>query len=530
MKQLLLFMCVSVMCITGFSRPLLNLPTDVQKDRYGGELRIGMFIEPTIIHPLYTTYSKSVMMYTLMFSQLIELDEHFNPMPDLAYAWDISEDKKTYTFYLRKDAFFHDGEKVTAEDVAFTYNAIRDPKNRSPFCTYHTNIKNIEVESPFTIRFDLVEPDQMFICSLDRGIIPSHCFSEKDLLNLVFLNNPIGSGPFKWKGRESNGNIILEAHEQYYEGRPYLDRIVFKPMMHVSQNSTALFREEIDLVNFISYQQFEYANEDPIFRAIAVEDDHYYMLNYDLTDKYLADREIRVAIAHGINYDDIINKVFHGYARKAKGPFNRDVIGRDDLNNEIQYAPQKAVEILERKGFKLKEGEMFRQKDGEYITLMIVTNSHFPKAEDIAKYLVFQLAEIGVKVSYVVYDDSKDLLNEIRKKTHSNVYLGLLPGYLTANKIDPFWIPESDYQWRMSASCNDSDYCLLVKNATLNIQEESKETLRRLNQHVYSNQYVCFLFYASKFHAINKKFLNIHKYFSNWMSQKSIKEFYIDKQ
>ena len=218
------------------------------KPRYGGTLVWGVAYKPTIINPILTTQSVSASLQDLIFNQLIRLNAKGEIEPDLAQSWEISDDGLIYTFHLRKGVKFHDGVECTAEDVKFTFDKIIDPQINSPFRPPFQLVKEFKAIDKYTFEVVLNKPSTPFIYNLIRPIAPKHLLENRDLKNTAFNFQPIGTGPFKFKSWSKDDQIILEYNPDYYEGRPYLDRIIVKTYSDSRQLWSALMRQEVDLV------------------------------------------------------------------------------------------------------------------------------------------------------------------------------------------------------------------------------------------------------------------------------------------
>ena len=496
---------------------------------YGGNLRIGMFMKPTIIHPVYTTDSNAVMMYNLIFSQLIQLDPDTKPVPDLAERWDISSDGLIYTFYLRKGVKFHDGVECTAEDVKFTYDSIVTPQNESPFLNEHQNVKTIKIVDKHTLQIVLEKPEDDYINLLVRGILPKHLFDGKGLKNEEFLVCPIGSGPFEFKGKRGNEEIVLGANEEYYAGCPYLDKVTFVPLYDRKAIGYPLFRDEIDMATFLSFKQFRYAKEDSSLNAYAIESDLYYGIAYDLEDEFLSNKNVRRAIALSIDQDYIIDQCLQGQGSPSYGPFYPSLIGESYDVMPVKYDPEKAVKILEQEGFILEKGEAHRKKDGKKLELCITSTPGLPNNEIILKGILVQLAMVGIKVNYSKYDKYKDLEKELKeKKKGINTLLKLFNGG-TDYSIS-YWDSYSDlqYNFKLSRYKNDRIDQIIKESKSTFDDDARKELYQEMHAIIYDEQPICFLPTYYVFHAMSKRFKNTNDYFSLGMPPYTIKDFYVD--
>lgn len=206
---------------------------------------------PIMSQSLYDAY-----VYSPIFDGLFYLDNlGFNPRPALARWWEISPDGLTYTFYLRQNVRWHDGEPFTAEDVRYTFEAIMHPDYTGPanigfdslvgYEEFHSgqaaHVSGIETPDPYTVRFRLKQTYAPFFYSLGIGILPKHLYCPEGEFSQCSVQvkdigtardpyrlAPIGTGPFKWSSYQSGQFYMLDANEDYYLGRPYIDHFLIK--------------------------------------------------------------------------------------------------------------------------------------------------------------------------------------------------------------------------------------------------------------------------------------------------------------
>lgn len=189
---------------------------------FGGSYKEVVLGDVRYLNPVLTSSDAEKSTSTLIFSSLFKFDKNENIIPDVASKWEASPDKLSYKVTLRDDVYFHDGEKLTAADIVYTIQTIQDPGFKSPL--YET-WKDIEVEETGEneVIFTLPRSYGSFIYALDFGILPIH-LSLDDLSKTM-----IGSGPFKYDSSKKNGDKItqlnLQSNNDYYDGRPYLNKI-----------------------------------------------------------------------------------------------------------------------------------------------------------------------------------------------------------------------------------------------------------------------------------------------------------------
>ena len=199
----------------------------------GGNVLFAEVGEPKLINPLFAKSGQDKDIVNLVFSGLFCRNEKRELVPDLAKKWEISEDKKTYTFYLSPTAVWHDGVPVAVDDLIFTASLISDPNYSGPLRGLLENVILEKVDDN-TLKFILQEPYAPFLSSLTFGILPSHILSnipleemEKNEFNL----SPIGAGPYKIKETNLTNRkkqIILERNPEHPRRSPLVSEITFK--------------------------------------------------------------------------------------------------------------------------------------------------------------------------------------------------------------------------------------------------------------------------------------------------------------
>ena len=164
----------------------------------------------------------------LLFAGLTAHDENNSVVPGLAESWTFDESTDTYKFTLREGLTFHDGEPVTAEDVKFTIESIMDPDNGSENASNFEDVKSIKVIDDTHVDIQLDAPNVAMLDYLTIGILPEHLLKDEDMTTSDFNQNPVGAGPYKLVSWEMGQSITMEKFENYYQGAPKIDRVIFK--------------------------------------------------------------------------------------------------------------------------------------------------------------------------------------------------------------------------------------------------------------------------------------------------------------
>ncbi|WP_102958112.1 ABC transporter substrate-binding protein [Mangrovicella endophytica] len=217
----------------------------------GGRLNMGLLVEPPGLDPFHQAADARIRVTVLMYQGLFYESPEGRAEPLLAESYEVSDDGLTYTIKLRQGVVFHTGKEMTAEDVAYSYNYIRDPKNGSPGAGDFATVKSVEVVDPSTVRFSLSVPNAALPMALGNkygAVVPAGTFDDENARNLMNVQS-FGTGPFKLVEFTPNSHIVLDKNEDYWDkGMPYLDGIDFAILPNSASMLVALQNQRIDLV------------------------------------------------------------------------------------------------------------------------------------------------------------------------------------------------------------------------------------------------------------------------------------------
>jgi len=495
---------------------------------YGGTLIWGTRNQPTIINPILTTYSVSASLVQLIFNGLVRINPKGEIEPDLAKTWDISNDGLVYTFYLRKGVKFHDGIECTAYDVEFTYDKIIGPEINSPFRPSLELVNKFDAIDRYTFEVVLKKPSVPFLYRMVRYIMPKHILQNKDLNKADFNLHPIGTGPFRFKEWTKDNQIILEYNPDYYEGRPYLDKIIVKSYPDSRDIWTALMRGEVDYVEFIEREDYEIAKKDPSFKTYAIPADYYYGILYNLNDPILADKKIREAIAYGIDRRSLIERAAGGYGLECNGPFYPDSLGFNPLVKPFAYNPEKSQELLAQAGWHDIDNDGILEKEGEELELRVLVDAKSDVYKKIIMVIRQQLQEIGIKIKIFLYNDGSELTKDFLEQNKPQAHLTfLLAGVDSVGQVKLEWCSKEAKRVSKLWSCiNEEVDRLFELGEVTQSKEERQKIYQNIHQLIYADQPACFFYFPFVFHAISNKFKNIGDFFTLNMPYYKMKDWY----
>lgn len=363
-------------------------------------LRLGA--EPTFLNPILATDSASSSVNGYIFNGLLKVDSQMNLIPDLAKSYEVSEDKKTITFYLKENIFFHDGVKLTAEDVKFTYQTILDSKTntvrRSDYIIDGTPIE-FNVIDTYTIQLVLPKTFAPLLYSLTMGIIPKHIFEKEDINITQFNQNPIGTGPFKFSRWEPAQFVLLEKNENYFSiKKPKLESVLLKIIPDTNTALISFEKEEIYSCG-LPPKDFARITKKDYINTFRYYDLGYTYLAFNFENRHFKNKNVRIALNQAINKQAIVDGILLGYAKEAHLPTSPEMWTYPESPFKYEYDMKRAKQILYSQGYRLNPKTNFLEKDGIPFEFKIITNKGNKDREKAATLIQKDLKELGINVS-----------------------------------------------------------------------------------------------------------------------------------
>lgn len=337
---------------------------------------------------------------TYLFDSLVWKNQN-GVVPLLAENWQASSDKKVWTFNLRPGVLWHDGQPFTSDDVKFTFDYMRDHPFPMSASEASGQIDHVEAQTPTQVTFYLKQPAQEFLDGI-AGIVlilPRHIWqSVSDPLK--FLDPPafIGTGPFKFVETRRGEYHLFQANEQYFLGRPAIDRFVFKA---VSNPPLALESGDVDAASFSSPLAVARFQNRPEFATVKGPYSYYLTkLIFNTSRPPFDSKLVRQAFAYALDRQEIVNKVLGGSGIvSSAGLLHPDSEWFDPDLPKYEHNKARAEELLRRAGFIQKGGDGVLQSAGGLRKLSFTLyerNDNSPDMARTAEMIRDQLAEVGV--------------------------------------------------------------------------------------------------------------------------------------
>jgi peptide/nickel transport system substrate-binding protein len=384
-------------------RPKLEMPGA----KFGGTFRRMLGGTPPTLDPTFVTEAYGGNVVRQIFDGLVQYDAHLNVIPAIAEFWEASQDGRTWTFALRRGVTFHHGREVTAHDVVYSLTRLLDPNRPGPMTEFFQyiqgaedfmqgktqRVRGLKAVDRYTFQMVLEEPLAPILAALglpNTAIVPQE---EVERLGEGFGRAPVGAGPFKFVRWEPNQEIVLAANDHYYEGRPFLDAVVFNIVVgsKLEERFAEFLKGNLEEA-IIPGGKTEEVRTDSQYRQYQRFRKpmlNFLYIGFNTQLKPFQDRRVRQAFNYAVNKEAIVREITKRGALTAIGALPPGMPGYDPDLQGYYYHPEKAKRLLAEAGY----------PDGAGFPAVQLWSNHqaeTTKAE-LAAYQKY-LADLGVKV------------------------------------------------------------------------------------------------------------------------------------
>jgi len=426
--------------------------------------------------PNITGDSASHEIGSFIYNGLVKYDKDYNIVGDLAKSWEISPDELSITFHLRKGVRWHDGKEFTAEDALFTYRFMIDPKTPTPYAGDFLLVKSAEAPDRYTFRVHYSRSFAPALISWGMWVLPKHLLEGKDVRQSPLNHYPVGTGPYLFRQWKTGEKIELEANPNYFEGRPNIQRILYR----IIPDSATLFLElKAGGVDWSGLSPLQYRrqtddlNFDRNFRKYRYLANAYTYLGFNLKDPRFSDRRVRQALAYAIDREEIIRVVLLGLGVGATGPYKPDTWVYNPRVKRYPYDPEKAKALLAEAGWKDGDKDGILEKDGQPFRFAILTNQGNEERKMTAEIIQRRLAKVGIGVEIRIAEWASFINYFIKNRRFQSVLLG----WTTGQDPDLYDI------WHSSKTLPDEFNFICYKNSEVDrLIEEGRHTFDKMRR------------------------------------------------
>ncbi|WBW96352.1 peptide-binding protein [Oceanirhabdus sp. W0125-5] len=473
-----------------------------QEKKIKDKIIYALWSSPTgVFSPILTdtTYDDAVI--ALTYSSLLKFDKNLNLISDLAEEYEVSDDNLSITFKLRKDAKWHDGEKVTADDIAFTFTSIAhkdyagsrygDVEKIKGTKAYHEGksekIEGIQVIDENTI---MIEFEEVYSPALNNigtmGIIAKHVWEKVPVAewkeNKELLNNPVGSGPYKLIAFEPGQYAELERFDDYHGEKAKTKKFIFK----VSNQETAqaeLVNGTIDIADISTMKKRDIENlEKENLKVTAYPNSMFQYMGFNLRKEIFKDNNVRQAFMYAIDRKLMVDKLLEGNGSVVNTTILPSSWAYPDekLLNTYNFSIDKAKELLKEAGWEDRDGDGIVENDNNEDFKVVLKYPTGNKTRELSAPIIQKsLKDIGVEVELESLEFGT-LMDQVVGNHEFDLYL---MGNNLGSDPDPkpYWHStaasdkKGDYGWNISAFRNEEADKLMEEGlSTLDMNERKK--------------------------------------------------------
>ncbi|EKN63447.1 ABC transporter substrate-binding protein [Schinkia azotoformans] len=400
-KLSVLFLVVMVFAGCSSNKPVENVSSNSSEPSgeaetpttNGGEIIFGTVTETPSLDPFLEAADERSRRTVLMYEGLTWVDEKMQVQPRLAGKWEISEDGKVYTFTLRDDVYFHNGAKMTAEDVKYSYELFLDESFGTGGAGDFTAVDSIEIVDDTTVKFTLKTPYASLLAALGGrygAVVPKGTYDNGDL-----KNEAVGTGPFKLVKWTPNNSMVLEKFDQYWsDERGFLDKITIQIVPDENSLLAGIRSGQIDAALLTDSKFYTMIKDNPKLNVERHPALRWTTLDFANNVEPFNDPRVRQAILKGIDKEEVMIAATDGVGSVigAMPPaFSDWVVPVSGLENQTRDV-EGAKKLLAEAGY----------ADGFNMPLRII--SSFAWMRPAAEVIASNLSEIGITVDIETVD------------------------------------------------------------------------------------------------------------------------------
>ncbi|HEX3036368.1 MAG TPA: peptide-binding protein [Thermodesulfobacteriota bacterium] len=483
----------------------------------GDWLIYNLSAEPGTLNPITATDAyESTVNGGNIYETLVKRDNKtLKIIPLLADSWKISEDKLTYTFFIKKGIKWHDGIPFTAHDVVFSFQKIMDPNVDSPHLkSYYKDVKDVVAVDDHTVRCTYAKP---YFLALEfcggMPLVPKHIFEKGDFNTNPAGRQPVGTGPYKFMGWNTGREINLERNENYWGKKPHIKRIVFKIITDPTVAFQVLKREELDLAGLTPIQwarQTESESFKEDYEKLSYFTPNYSYIGWNLRRPYFSDKQVRIALTHLVNRELILEKILYDLGETVTNPFYINSPEYDKSIEPYPYDPRRAKQLLDDAGWVDHNGDGIRDKNGITFKFEFLIPGGSETGEKISTILKEELDKVGIGME-IRRTEWAVFTTRLNERKFDAVTLAWSMGV----ESDPYQI------WHSSQSEAGSNFVgfenkeadRLIEQARTEFNREKRiELYRKFSRIVHEEQPYTFLFCRKSTVAVHKRFQGVEVY------------------
>ena len=393
----------------------------------GGRILMGSIGEPSNLIPYMASDSASAEITDLLYVAPLKYDKDLNVVTWAASSYEVLEGGRLLRFVLRDDIRWEDGEPLTADDVEFTYRLMIRPDTPTAYAENFLAISSFKKTGRFSFEVRYEKPFARALMTWMGAILPRHALEGQNVMTSPLARKPIGAGPYRLKTWESGSRLVLEASDTYFEGRPYLDEVIYRVIPDPSTMFLELKAGKLDMMS-LSPQQYLRQTEGEVWskewRKYKYLSFGYTFLGFNMRHPFFKDVRVRRALSMSIDRQALIDGVLLGLGVPTVGPYKPGTWVYNDKLTPVQQNVAEAERLLAEAGWTAKNEDGILVKDGQPFAFTILVNQGNDQRIKTAVIMQNQFRKIGVDVRIRTVEWAAFITEFVNKGQFDTVILG----------------------------------------------------------------------------------------------------------
>ncbi len=484
---------------------------------------------PSLNTTLDADWVATVVTQPRIYECLLRIDPYdaprFRHLPALAETWELSEDKKVYTFHLRRDVKWHDGQPFTARDVVATMDKIQDPTTKAVHVRAYTQeLAGYEALDDYTVRFTWKRP---YFLTLDVmagiSIQPAHVIGKltgkeyNEAATNPLNRAPLGTGPFKFESWEANQKIVLVRNEAYWGRKAHLERVVFRIVKDPTVALQLAEREELDTVDGVLPDQWVGMKSEKLrvaYHRSKLYDASYSWIGWNQERPMFQDKRVRRALTMLTDRPGVSEKIMFGLPKPTTCHFYWQSMECDPELAPLPFGPAAAVKLLEEAGWVDRDGDGVREKDGRPFRFAFMLPAQSVTGERLATKMKQDFARAGLEMAI-----QKVEWSSFSKRLRTHEFDACTLSWVGDARGDPTQI------WHSSSIKGGSNYVgfrnaeadRIIEEARVTFDEERRNAMyRRFGAILHDEQPYTILWVPAKLSLVHRRLRGVRETLQGW--------------
>ncbi|HHU62887.1 MAG TPA: peptide ABC transporter substrate-binding protein [Clostridiales bacterium] len=377
-------------------------------------------------NPLLVANYEEKNFFSMVYEGLVKYDDQLKITPALAKTWSVDEESKTIVFKLRENVKWHDGEFLSAQDVKFTLDVLRDERIQSVYAEDLKHITRYKVIDDTTLEVTFETGYKDVLGAFTFPVLSSKQYGGVNDILDENADVPLGTGPYRIREYHRRKGFYLERFEGWWKGRPYIDEI---EVMLVPDKKSVIATFETGQTDFVhtdavNSRKYEEAG-DINYHKLMTTDYEFLALNFE--NIALRQREVRQAIAYAIDREEILANILLGHGVIVDTPIPPNCWMYAPTSDKYRYNPGKSTRLLQEAGWRmLGENNIFSKDMGDKkasLTFTLLVNKDNEIRCQVADVIKENLSQVGMQVDVQLLDEEQ-LTNRLQDKNFDMALVG----------------------------------------------------------------------------------------------------------